>query len=116
MKQWTAGLEKWVKVNSLFECQVTESLFCALRRRQGERKIYFPNRNNFGMKGGTIHICARLIVITWCRPGQTGTFGDCSNWDALQRACLGGDYPMTSFQGTGLQGERGSGEGEGGQV
>lgn len=89
-KQWTAGLEKWVGSNSLFECQVTESLFCALRRRQGEHKIYFPNRNNFGMKGGTIHICARLIVITWCRPGQTGTFGDSSNWDALQGEALPG--------------------------
>lgn len=50
-KQWTVGLEKWVGSNSLFECQVTESLFCALWRRQGEHRIYLPNRKNFGMKG-----------------------------------------------------------------
>ena len=72
-KQWTAGLEKWVGSNSLFECQVTESLFCTLWGRQGEHGIYFLNRNNFGMKGGTIHICAGTIVITWYCPGQTGT-------------------------------------------
>ena len=106
---WRSGLGP-----PLSECQVTESLFCALRRMQGEHRIYFPNRNNFGMKGGTVHICARLIVITWCHPGQTGTFGDSSNWEALQGEALPGrrlQWLHSREQAFRVEGVRGRAEG-----
>lgn len=76
------------------ECRVTESLFYTLGGRQSEHRIYYLNWNNLEMKGGTLNICARTTVITWYCPGQTGTYGDTSNWETAKRSF---DWEETSL-------------------